>query len=109
NPQQRRQILEAALLEWLATSFQRPISEFSTQDPLTAYLDSLMVFTLRAHLEQHLQIQIPIKQFLNSSSLTQLVEFALNQLLFVDLVETGVVSSDKLDGENAISREKLRF
>ena len=109
KPHQRWQILETALLEWLASSFQRPISEFNAQESLTTYLDSLMVFSLRTHIEQYLKIQIPIEQFFNDSNLTQLVEFILNQLLFIALIEAEPVSPKKLSDEKAMSREKLRF
>ncbi|NEZ55849.1 3-oxoacyl-[acyl-carrier-protein] synthase III C-terminal domain-containing protein [Adonisia turfae] len=109
RPNQSRQILEIALLEWLATYLQRPISDFNAQESMAAYLDSLMVFTLRTHIEQHLQIQIPIEQFFNDSSLTQLIEFILKQLLLVDLIETESIAENKLSSEKTVSRKKLLF
>ncbi|MEM8614653.1 MAG: acyl carrier protein [Cyanobacteria bacterium P01_H01_bin.105] len=109
NPEQRWQILETALLEWLATSFQRSISDFSAQDPMAAYLDSLMAFTLRTYIEQHLQVQVPIEQFFNDSSLNQLIEYILNQLLFTDLIETESIVENKPSSEKTVSRKRLLF
>lgn len=109
NPHQRLQILETALLEWLAISFKRPISEFNTQESLTTYLDSLMSFTFRTHIEKNLQVQIPIEQFFGDSNLTKLVTFILNKLLLVELIEAEPVSSSKLNSESTVSRERLRF
>ena len=60
-------------------------------------------------IEQHLQVQVPIEQFFNDSSLNQLIEYILNQLLFTDLIETESIVENKPSSEKTVSRKRLLF
>lgn len=102
EPGERRQILEAYLLECLANSLQLPINEFDSQQSLATLLDSLMAIVLRSRIETDLQVRVPMEKFFGESTIAQLVEFLLNQLVLVNLI-----SSNSVDEEE--EREVMSF
>lgn len=102
NPGERRQMIESYLLECLASSLQLPINEFNSQQSLGTLLDSLMAIVLRSRIETDLQVRVPMEKFFGESTIAQLVEFLLNQLVLVNLI-----SSNSVDEEE--EREVMSF
>lgn len=94
KPGERRQMLEGYLLECLASSRQLPINEFNSQQPLSTLLDSLMAIVLRSRIETDLQMRVPMENFFGESTIAQLAEFLLNQLVLTNLILANFVDEE---------------
>jgi 3-oxoacyl-[acyl-carrier-protein] synthase III/acyl carrier protein len=86
KPGEQRQMLEAYLLECLASSLQLSINQFNSQQSLATWLDSLMAIVLRGRIETDLQVQVPMEKFFGETTVAQLVEVLLNQLALANLI-----------------------
>lgn len=105
KPEERQQVLETSLLQWLAASMQLSDSDLDPQQRLTSYLDSLMALTFKNRIETDLGIRVPIEKFFGENNIAQLAERLLNQLALANLIasELGSFASANEDEE----REKL--
>jgi 3-oxoacyl-[acyl-carrier-protein] synthase III/acyl carrier protein len=83
---EQRQMLEAYLLECLASSLQLSINQFNSQQSLATWLDSLMAIVLRGRIETDLQVQVPMEKFFGEATVAQLAEVLLNQLALSHLI-----------------------
>jgi len=86
KPGEQRQMLEAYLLECLASSLQLSINQFNSQQSLATWLDSLMAIVLRDRIETDLQVQVPMEKFFGETTVAQLAEVLLNQLALTHLI-----------------------
>jgi 3-oxoacyl-[acyl-carrier-protein] synthase III/acyl carrier protein len=87
-PEERQQILETYILEWLANLLQLPAAKLSKDQPLASILDSLTTLLLKNKIETDLQMRVPIEKFFGEKNITHLVELLLNQLALVNLTNT---------------------
>jgi 3-oxoacyl-[acyl-carrier-protein] synthase III/acyl carrier protein len=99
-PEERQQMLETHILEWLASLLQLPSVQLSKDQPLASILDSLTVLVLKSKIEADLQIRIPIEKFFGEKNITHLVELLLNQLVLANLANTTDINKEQ-------EREKL--
>jgi len=105
KPGEQQQMLEAYLLECLASSLQLSINQFNSQQSLATWLDSLMAIVLRSRIETDLQVQVPMEKFFGETTVAQLAEVLLNQLAFAHLISLDSLA-DVYQGEE---REILSF
>ena len=104
EPEQRRRILEAYLLEWLARSLPEALSSVSAEQPLASLLDSLMALTFKSHIEVNLQVRTPMDHFFGENTIIHLTEHILNQL---ELMKLNVWESSADLDTQVEEREKL--
>ncbi len=95
KPGERRQMVETYLLECLASSLQLPINELNSQQSLATLLDSLMAIVLRSCIETDLQVRVPMENFFGESTIAQLAEFLLSQLVLANLVSSNGVDEEE--------------
>lgn len=95
KPVERRQMLESYLLECLASSLQLPINELNSEQSLATLLDSLMAIVLRNRIETDLQVRVPMEKFFGESTIAQLAEFLLNQLVLANLISSNFVDEEE--------------
>ncbi|MFQ4144474.1 3-oxoacyl-[acyl-carrier-protein] synthase III C-terminal domain-containing protein [Chlorogloeopsis sp. ULAP02] len=100
-PEERQQLLEKSLLQWLAAAMELSFTDLNPQARLTSYLDSLMALTFKSRIETDLAIRVPINQFFGENNIVQLAELLLSHLALVNLT-----SSASLPNE-VEEREKL--
>jgi acyl carrier protein len=105
TPGEQQQMLEAYLLECLASSLQLSINQFNSQQSLATWLDSLMAIVLRSRIETDLQVQVPMEKFFGETTVVQLAEVLLNQLALAHLISLDSLA-DAYQGEE---REILSF
>ncbi|MBR8836538.1 MAG: 3-oxoacyl-ACP synthase [Stigonema ocellatum SAG 48.90 = DSM 106950] len=86
KPEERQQLLETSLLQWLAASMQLSDSDLNPQQRLSSYLDSLMALTFKNRIETDLAIRVPIEKFFGENNIAQLAERVLNQLALANLI-----------------------
>lgn len=84
--EERRQMLETYLLEWLASSLQLPLAQLNPQQLLASLLDSLMAIELNRRIEVDLQVRVPMEKFFGDNTIAQLAELLLNQLALANLI-----------------------
>jgi acyl carrier protein len=94
KPGEQRQMLEAYLLECLASSLQIPINEFNSEQSLATLVDSLMAIILRNCIETDLQVSVPMEKFFGETTVTQLAEFLLNQLTLANLISLDSIANE---------------
>jgi acyl carrier protein len=92
KPGEQRQMLEAYLLECLASSLQLSINQLNSQQSLATWLDSLMAIVLRSRIETDLQVQVPMEKFFGEATVAQLAELLLNQLALAHLISSDSVA-----------------
>ncbi|HEY9670138.1 MAG TPA: 3-oxoacyl-[acyl-carrier-protein] synthase III C-terminal domain-containing protein [Waterburya sp.] len=105
KPEERRQMLESYLMGCLASSLQLPVNELNSQQSLATLLDSLMAIVLRSRIETDLQVRVPMENFFGESTIAQLAELLLNQLVLANLISLDSVAEAN-EGEE---REILSF
>ncbi|MBD2775788.1 non-ribosomal peptide synthetase [Iningainema tapete] len=79
KPEERQQLLETSLLQWLA-AFMQSDSDIDPHERLTSYLDSLMALTFKNRIETDLAIRVPMEHFFGENNLAQLASLLVNQL-----------------------------
>jgi 3-oxoacyl-[acyl-carrier-protein] synthase III/acyl carrier protein len=94
KPGEQRQMLEAYLLECLASSLQIPINEFNSEQSLATLVDSLMAIILRNCIETDLQVSVPMEKFFGETTVTKLAEFLLNQLTLANLISLDSIANE---------------
>jgi acyl carrier protein len=87
-------MLEAYLLECLASSLQIPINEFNSEQSLATLVDSLMAIILRNCIETDLQVSVPMEKFFGETTVTKLAEFLLNQLTLANLISLDSIANE---------------
>jgi 3-oxoacyl-[acyl-carrier-protein] synthase-3 len=95
-------ILEAYLMEWLATARQLPTTQVHSQLYLATLLDSLMAIVFRSQIEANLQVRVPMEHFFGDRTISHLTEFLLNQLAVSKLIaseSTAVISENQTERE----------
>lgn len=95
KPEERRQMLETYLLKCLASSLQLPINDLNSQQSLATLLDSLMAIVLRGRIETDLQVRVPMENFFGESTIAQLAELLLNQLVLANLISSNGVNEEE--------------
>lgn len=93
TPAQQRQMLEAYLLEWLASSLSLPAHKFTPEQPLATLLDSLLALTLKSRIETDLQMPVSMAQFFGENTIAHLLEHLLNQLALANLTASKLSST----------------
>ena len=107
KPEERQQLLETTLVQWLAASMQIDPVEINPQELLTSYLDSLMALTFKSRVETDLAVRVPIEDFFGENNIVKLAKLLLEYLLLVDLISSVSAKSEaKYEFEE---REKLSF
>ncbi|MEO0969711.1 MAG: 3-oxoacyl-[acyl-carrier-protein] synthase III C-terminal domain-containing protein [Cyanobacteria bacterium J06639_18] len=107
KPEERQQLLETTLIQWLAASMQIDPVEINPQELLTSYLDSLMALTFKSRVETDLAVRVPIEDFFGENNIVKLAKLLLEYLLLVDLISSVSAKSEaKYEFEE---REKLSF
>ncbi|MGI0485827.1 3-oxoacyl-ACP synthase III family protein [Pantanalinema rosaneae CENA516] len=100
----RRPLLETYLLAWFANARQLSPDQIHVQLLLTTLLDSLLAIVLRHQLETDLQIQVPMEQFFGDQTISDLMEFLLQQLMVSALVSA---DATKFAPDDAIEWESI--
>ena len=98
----RRQMLEIYLIEFLARSLQLPKNQLNSQQSLATCLDSLMAIVLRSQIETDLQMRVPMEKFFGETTVAQLAELLLNQLVLVNLIASDGVADANEENEREI-------
>lgn len=107
KPEERQQLLETTLVQWLAASMQIDPVDINPQELLTSYLDSLMALTFKSRVETDLAVRVPIEDFFGENNIVKLAKLLLEYLLLVDLISSVSAKSEaKYEFEE---REKLSF
>jgi 3-oxoacyl-[acyl-carrier-protein] synthase III len=102
EPEKKLEIVEIYLKEWLSSSLQLPVEKFDSEQPLTIWLDSLLVFLLRSRIEKDLEVRVPIENFFGDNNLASLTQRIFDRLILQDLKISESVDRDS-------EREKLSF
>ena len=98
----RRRMLETYLLEFLARSLQLPKDQLNSQQSLATWLDSLMAIVLRSQIETDLQMRVPMEKFFGETTVAQLAELLLNQLVLANLIASDAVADANEENEREI-------
>jgi 3-oxoacyl-[acyl-carrier-protein] synthase-3 len=84
--EERQSVLERDLLEWLTNALRCSSVQLNAQQPLALSLDSLMTLELKRKIEVELQVQVPITMLFGDTTLIQLAEFVLQQIVMGELI-----------------------
>ena len=107
EPDKRLELIENYLLDYLVNSLQLTSDQINFQQSISSFLDSLAVLVLRSRIETDFQVQVPMDRLLGDTTIGQVAEFIVNQLVLTTLISSELVGiSDSSKGEE---REKLSF
>jgi 3-oxoacyl-[acyl-carrier-protein] synthase III len=101
KPEIRQQMLETYLLQWLRNSLQLCANELNSQQSFATLLDSLLALMFKSQIENDLELQVPMENFLVNNTVARLAEQLLARLTLADLV-----ASQPFDSVNSGAEER---